>query len=120
MKAVGTVLRVRGAGQMASRLPRPAKPVRARCELDEAELRAVEDAAHLCRLSVASFIRVALVDAAAHPERLEAWQLVAARLAEGTGDTPPKKPGRPKTVTAERPVADEPESPAPKKKPRKK
>ena len=65
---------------------------------------------------MASFIRVALVDAAAHPERLEAWQAVAARLAEGTGDAPPKKPGRPRTSAA--PVEPIPEKPAPKKKPK--
>jgi hypothetical protein len=83
--------------RVAKRLPRPAKPVRARCELDEAELRAVEDAAHRCRLSVASFIRVALVvDAANIEARVEEWQKMATRLAAGTGDEPPKRPGRPK------------------------
>jgi hypothetical protein len=90
-------------GKMAKRLPRPANPVRARCELDDSELRAVENAANLCRLSVASFIRVALIEAAAHAgERVEAWGKIAARLAEGEpGKPPPKKPGRPKKTKGE-------------------
>lgn len=84
-------------GSMSKRLPRPASPKRARCELDEDELRRIEDAAHACRLSVASFIRVALVDAAAHvEERLSAWQSISDELMKGTGTEPPKKPGRPK------------------------
>lgn len=76
---------------MSRRLPRPDNAVRARCELSADELRAVEDAAHLCRLSVASFIRVALIEATAHHDRLGEWQAVAARLwSEGQGGpTPP-------------------------------
>lgn len=81
---------------MSRRLPRPANPTRQRCELNADELRAVEDVAHLCRLSVASFIRVALVEAAAHPERVVAWGDIAARIAAGKPNEPPKRPGRPK------------------------
>lgn len=90
---------------MSKRLPRPAEPVQPRCEIDRAELSAVEDMAHLCRLSVASFIRVALVEAAAHPERKAAWEKIAADIA---ANPPPdrRKPGRPKDTpppTAEPP-----------------
>lgn len=84
---------------MAKRLPRPANPVRTRCELDDAELRSVERLAAECRLSVASFIRVALVELTAHPDRVPAWQAVAARLA--AEDTGRAKPGRPKKPKAE-------------------
>lgn len=87
---------MRRDGKLAKRLPRPANPIRARCELDESELKSVEDVAHLCRLSVASFIRVAMVDAAAHPERVDEWRRIADLLMEGTGESPPKRPGRPK------------------------
>ncbi len=100
---------------MAKRLPRPAAPVRARCELDEAELRAVEDAAHLCRLSVASFIRVALVESAASEGRVDAWKAIAERLALGTGDGPPKRPGRPRSAPA---AEAAPDKPATKKRPK--
>lgn len=97
---MGTLIEKRnvgGADRVAKRLPRPANPVRARCELDQSELRTVEDAAHHCRLSVASFIRVALIDAAANAEeRSKAWGEVADRIAAGTPESPPKKPGRPK------------------------
>lgn len=91
--------RLNRRGVMAKRLPRPGNPIRARCELDEAELRAVEDAAHACRLSVASFIRVCLVEAAGRagdPAQVTAWETVAERLNRGGDDTPPKRPGRPK------------------------
>lgn len=82
-------------GTMSKRLPRPANPVRARCELDDAELREVENAANLCRLSVASFIRVALIESAAHPERVAEWGQIAAKLA---AELPEGRnaPGRPK------------------------
>ena len=81
---------------MARRLPRPADPARPRCEIDAAELAAVEEAAHACRLSVSAYIRVALVETAGRiPERLAAWQEIAARIAaEAPADAP--KPGRPK------------------------
>jgi len=91
--------RPRPESRVAKRLPRPAQPVRARCELDDSELRAVEIAATAARLSVASFLRVVAVEsAAAHadPKRLAAWAEIAARLAQGTGAEPPKRPGRPK------------------------
>ena len=84
-----------GATGMSKRLPRPANPVRARCELDDAELRLVERMAVEVRLSVASFIRVALIESAAHPERVAEWSSIATRLAEEAGDDRPK-PGRPK------------------------
>lgn len=79
---------------MGRRLPRPNNPTRQRCELDDSELRELEIVAARCRLSVASFIRVALVDAAAHPERVPDWQAVAARLAVAA-DPGRRKPGRP-------------------------
>lgn len=63
--------------------------------------------AHACRLSVASFIRVALIEAAENPERVEAWLAIAARLAESGGDRP--RPGRPKK-------SDDDDKPAKKKK----
>lgn len=88
---------------VANRLPRPAKPTRPRCEIDEAELRAIEDAAHACRLSVASFIRVALVEsAAAAPGRVAAWGEIAERL---TAEAPPdqRRPGRPPKEKGKRP-----------------
>ncbi len=88
--------RERRALHMEKRLPRPAKPTRPRCEVDESELKLIEDAAHLCRLSVASFIRVALVETVECTERIEEWKKIAERLMRGTGDTPPKRPGRPK------------------------
>lgn len=81
---------------MAKRLPRPADSVRVRLELSADELRLVEDAAHLCRLSVASFVRVALLDAVGDPSRVDAWRAVAERLAAGDERNPPKRPGRPK------------------------
>jgi hypothetical protein len=56
--------------------------------LSAAEQRAVEDAAHLCRLSVASFLRVLIVEAMRHTgERLPGWQEVAAELS-GANDVP--------------------------------
>lgn len=78
---------------MAKRIPVPADASRVRLMLSKAELDAVEDAAHLCKLSVASFVRVALVETAAHPERVAEWQKVAARLTAEGADLP--KPGRP-------------------------
>lgn len=83
---------------MGKRVPRPANPVRARCEVDAAELHAIEDAAHACRLSVAAFIRVALIESAAHPERVQEWLAIAERLAEEGSDRP--GPGRPKKADA--------------------
>jgi hypothetical protein len=86
---------------VAKRLPRPSQPVRIRCELDDSELRALElVAAGGVRLSVASFARVALIEATeagGDPERVKRWAEIAAALAAGTGDTPPVRPGRPKT-----------------------
>jgi hypothetical protein len=79
---------------MARRMPRPPRPRPVRCELSEAELRAVEDAAHLCRLSVAGFVRVVLIESAAHPERLPAWLEIAARLSAPPEGNP--RPGRPR------------------------
>jgi hypothetical protein len=90
-------------GDMAKRLPRPGKPTRQRCEVDEAELKAMETAAHACRLSVASWIRVALIAAAGKvtPEQVEAWNSIADRLREAA---PPEqaKPGRPPTRAKKR------------------
>jgi hypothetical protein len=62
--------------------------------MDVSEVKTLEDAAHACRLSLASFIRVALIEAAAHPERIEEWKAIAERLMAAA---PPeqKKPGRP-------------------------
>ena len=77
------------------RIPRPADPIRSRCELDTAELRQIERAATACELSVASFIRVALVLACQHqptPEQVAAWQAVADRLMAAETGRP--KPGR--------------------------
>ncbi len=81
---------------MSKRLPRPKNPKRQRCELDEDELRAVEDAAHACRLSVASFIRVALIEAAAHLGRVDAWKVIADRIVKEAEDAGVARPGRPK------------------------
>lgn len=81
---------------MARRLPRPVDAVRVRLELSPAELRLVEDAAHACRVSVASFARLALLDAADHPERVADLAQLFERLAVGSAELPPKKPGRPK------------------------
>lgn len=87
-------------GDMAKRLPRPGKPTRQRCEVDEDELKVMETAAHACRLSVASWIRVALIDAAGKvtPEQVEAWNAVAERLRDEAPPDQPK-PGRPPTRT---------------------
>lgn len=83
---------------MAKRLPRPADPVRTRCEVDGVELKKIEDAAHACRLSVASWIRVALIAAAesATPEQVAAWGAIADKIRNAA---PPErvKPGRPPT-----------------------
>lgn len=82
---------------MAKRLPRPAKPIRQRIELDEGEMVLIDIAAGKAGLSVASFLRVIALDAAANAdERLVAWKEITARLMLGTGDEPPPKPGRPK------------------------
>ncbi len=87
---------VKRPNPMAKRLPRPTNPKRARCEIDDDELRAIENAANLCRLSVASFIRVALVETVAHSEkRVAAWLAVAAKLA-ASAPADRIKPGRPK------------------------
>jgi hypothetical protein len=85
---------------MAKRLPRPKQPRRVRCELDEAdeaELKAVEDAAHACRLSLAAFIRVVLIEACRHTaEKVPVWKEVAAALAAAATTKPgrPRKPPR--------------------------
>jgi hypothetical protein len=86
---------------MASRIPVPDDAQRVRLVLSPAELHAVEDCAHLLRLSVASFVRVALVEASRHPERADLWRAVAAELSGGGAAEPesspagPKKRGRP-------------------------
>lgn len=45
---------------MTRRLDRPTEPVFVRLELDSPAMPAVEDAAHACRLSLASFCRLAV------------------------------------------------------------
>jgi hypothetical protein len=82
------------------RLPRPAKPTRPRCEIDEPEQVALEDLAHACGLSVASLMRVLVVDATEHPERVEAWKAIAERLARAAPPAQPK-PGRPRQKKAD-------------------
>jgi len=79
---------------MAKRLPRPTKPVRPRCEIEDAEQQQLEELAAQCRLSLTSFIRVVLVESAAHPERLDAWRGVADRLRQVPEGR--RAPGRPK------------------------
>lgn len=83
------------APTVAKRLPRPTDAEIVNVPLTAAELRRLEDAAHLCRLSVASFLRVLVVEAVDHPERQAAWTAVANKLAAGTPGDPPKKRGRP-------------------------
>lgn len=58
-----------------------------------AELLAIEEAANACRLSLTSFARVALIDAAEHPERLAEWQAIAERIRGEGGEQkrPPKE-----------------------------
>lgn len=75
------------------RVPRPAHPVQWTVQVSVEEAELIEDAAHLCRLSVSSFLRVALIEAARNP-RAEAWTAIAAELVAAS-ETP--KPGRPKT-----------------------
>jgi len=58
-------------------------------------LKAVKDMAHLCSLSVASFVRVAMIETARHPERVEAWQAVAKELNNAADEAELPKPGRP-------------------------
>lgn len=93
-----TVLRSRETRQknVAKRLPRPTDPVMLNLPLTAEEARRLEDAAHLVRLSVASFLRVLVVESCDHPERVKAWGAVAEKLAAGTPADPPKKRGRPK------------------------
>lgn len=81
---------------MSKRLPRPAHPSRQRCEVDQTELAAIEDMAHLCRLSLSAFIRVALIETSSHPERVDSWNKIASRIQAEAADEPTKKPGRPK------------------------
>lgn len=93
-RRAGELARERVRGEMARRLPRPVDRVRPAVEFESAELYAVELMAAQCRLSVASFLRVVAIDAAAHPERMAAWQAIADRLS-----AVPKgrnKPGRPR------------------------
>ena len=79
---------------MSRRLPRPTERTRLGAEFSAAELAAAERVAYLMRLSVASALRVLVLDAAAHPERLADWQGIAERLAADGADQP--KPGRKK------------------------
>lgn len=81
---------------MAKRIPVPADASRVRLMLSADELKAVEDMAHLCRLSVASFVRVAMIETARHPERVEAWQTVAKELNDAADEAELPKPGRPR------------------------
>lgn len=83
---------------MAKRLPRPANPVRVRMELDRPELDRVEDMAHACRLSVASFLRslaVAVAEEWPDGADADAIKAVAARLLT-TVRPGQARPGRPK------------------------
>jgi hypothetical protein len=82
--------------EMGERLPLPAKPARPSPIIDESEMEKLQEAAEQSGLSVASLIRVLIVESCEHvKERVEEWKKIAERIRQ---DAPPDqpKPGRPK------------------------
>lgn len=80
---------------MAKRLPRPGNPTRVRLEWDEANMPALDMAAAVCGLSVASFARLALELLTANQSvSLSDVKAEASRLTRGAPE--PKKPVRAK------------------------
>lgn len=77
---------------MSRRLPRPDTRTRLGAEFSAAELAAAERVAYLMRLSVASTLRVLVLDAAANEGRLADWQRIIGHLQAAGADQP--KPGR--------------------------
>jgi hypothetical protein len=88
--------------EVSKRLPRPAKPSRARCEVDDSELQEIELAAAKCRLSVASFLRVAAIESAAacnggEEDRADKLAQIVEKIQAEATARKVKKPGRPKS-----------------------
>ena len=79
------------------RLSRPDPAVQWAILLDPKEAEVIEDRAHELRVSVAAWLRVALVEASRHPERIESWRAVLGELAgDEDAEEKPAKAKRPK------------------------
>lgn len=87
--------------RVARRVPRPFDPINVRNELERAEHKAIEDAAHKCGLSAASFVRLVLIEAAravngkGGDARKSALLAIADEIDGAAAAANKKKPGRP-------------------------
>lgn len=82
--------------EMGERLPLPAKPARPSPIIDESEMEELQRAAEVSGLSVASLIRVLIVESCEHvAERVEEWKMIADRIRKSAPADQPK-PGRPR------------------------